>query len=114
MIRKNENQKAKWVNNKSKVRSLEKEVLYLRLKMLKQKVKVDTFQEVYVYTSPFLWLPLLLLEVERKFIDFRLCLLKGELPRSVKSFTRKETLELGLRFAKYKYNVKLANCIATQ
>ena len=25
MIRKNENQKAKWVNNKSKVRSLEKE-----------------------------------------------------------------------------------------
>ena len=66
------------------------------------------------YTSPFLWLPLLLLEVERKFIDFRLCLLKGELPRSVKSFTRKETPELGLRFAKYKYNVKLANCIATQ
>ena len=57
---------------------------------------------------------ILLLEVERKFIDFRLCLLKGELPRSVKSFTRKETPELELRFAKYKYNVKLANCVATQ
>ena len=67
-----------------------------------------------LYISISLVAAILLLEVERKFIDFRLCLLKGELPRSVKSFTRKETLELGLRFAKYKYNVKLANCIATQ
>ena len=97
--------KRKWVNDKSKVKSFESEVYTPPSQIL---------GSLYIYISISLVAAILLLEVERKFIDFRLCLLKGELPRSVKSFTRKETPELGLRFAKYKYNVKLANCIATQ